>query len=423
MSYQAQLRQQLGALSTQIRTIVDTAKNENRGINADEELKFNAMSADYEKLERSIAMAEKSDKMSASAVTTLDASTMEEFQAGVRNEKGDKEHAKAFTGYLRGGMENLSPEYRALMATKVKRFENAQTSTTGSSGGFLVPQDFSKKLEEAMKFYGGILGNVASFQTETGNPFPWPTSNDTSNVGRVIGQNVQVTTTDLTFSNVTFGSFIFSSDSVLVPLALIQDSYFDIDSFVARKLGERIGRALNNKLTVGVGTTEPKGIVPSAVSAGLIYTAPNGSTTSIAFDDLTELEHTVDPAYRDGAKYMFNDAVLKSLKKLKDSANRPIWQPAQMAGQYQGAPATINDHPYVINNDMATMAAGAASVLFGDMSAYKVRRVAGENVTVLRLVERYADFLQVGYIGFLRADGGLVDAGTHPIAVLKNSAT
>ena len=153
-------------------------------------------------------------------------------------------------------------------------------------------------------------------------------------------------------------------------------------------------------------------------------TCPNGETTSIVYDDLVNLEHTVDPAYRElpTSKFMFADSTLKILKKLKDSQNRPLWQPALTASFGAGAQPTILDHGYVINSDMATMAANANSILFGDMSAYKVRKIAGD-VTVLRLVERFAEYLQVGFIGFLRRDGNLIDAGTHPIAVLQNSAT
>jgi HK97 family phage major capsid protein len=139
---------------------------------------------------------------------------------------------------------------------------------------------------------------------------------------------------------------------------------------------------------------------------------------------LVDLLHAVDPAYRNlpTSKWMFHDSTLKALRLLVDGNNRPLWQPGLTAGFGQGFPETILDKPYVINNDMPVMAANAYSVLYGDLSKYKVRRVAS-GTTVLRLVERYADYLQVGYIGFLRADGQLLDAGTHPIAAFQNSAT
>jgi HK97 family phage major capsid protein len=155
-----------------------------------------------------------------------------------------------------------------------------------------------------------------------------------------------------------------------------------------------------------------------------VVTAATGGATSVTVDNLTDLEHAVDPAYRNQptSKYMFNDSTLKALKKLKDSSNRPLWQPALTASFGQGAQPTVNDHGYLINNDMATMAANAYSILFGDLSKFKVRKVAG-GTSLLRLVERYAEFLQVGFLAFERGDSNLLDAGTHPVAMFRNSAT
>jgi HK97 family phage major capsid protein len=146
-------------------------------------------------------------------------------------------------------------------------------------------------------------------------------------------------------------------------------------------------------------------------------TSTTGETTSITYDDLVELEHSVDPAYRKNARFMMSDAALKVIKKLKDGIGRPLW----MAGLAVKEPDTINAYPYVINQDMAVPAASAKTVLFGDFSNYFIRRVAG--VQVLRLQERYAELNQVGFLCFQRWDGQLVDAGTHPIKYLQQAAS
>jgi HK97 family phage major capsid protein len=344
---------------------------------------------------------------------------------GGRNEEWQKTYSKVFSKYLRGNISSLSPEEQQIMLGTWRdaggtQIRAAQTeSTTG--GGYIIPQGFSGQLEEAMKWYGGIDGIVDSFETDTGNPLPWPTINDTTNKGRILGLNTQVTETDLVFGQIMFGAFTFCSDSILIPIQLMRDSYFDLDKEVAKLLGIRLGRLFNNKFTVGAGTTEPLGIVTAALNApggGLTYTTASGQTSTIIGDDLINLEHTVDPAYRPGGRYMLADSTLKAIKKLKDSYGRYLWLPGLAAND----PNTINGYKYVINQDMAALGTsgspvtGNAFLLFGDMSKYKVRRVAGDT-TVMRLTERYADYLQVGYQAFLRADAQLLDAGTHPIAV------
>jgi len=433
MSYAKDQREKLARLATDLRAIVATAKKDgNRGLTSEEQVKFASLEADYTAAEASIKSAERVESIDKD-LRTVDrdqiAATVGEDVYGAEAEKENKRlHNAAFSKYLRHGLEGMNAEEKNFFKMQFRgaqpgSIKNAQTLTT-TGGGYLIPQGFSDQLEEALKFFGGILGEVGEFTTETGNPMPWPTVNDTTNKGRILGVNTQVTETDLTFGQVTFNSYIFTSDSILVPLALIEDSYFNLDQFIAKSLGTRLGRLLNNKMTVGSGTNEPDGIQTAVIAEGNTTQGATGETLTMSYIDLVDTMHLVDPAYRNlpSAKWMFHDSTLKALRLLKDTAGRPLWQPGITAGFGNGFPETILDKPYIINNDMPVMAVSAYPVLFGDMSTYKVRRVAS-GTTVLRLVERYADYLQIGYIGFLRADGQLLDAGTHPIAAFQNSAT
>lgn len=438
MSYAKNLREKQARIAAQMRATVDRAKKDDRGLNTEERTQWQNMVTEFNTVEDSI----KADEQLAKIETSLGAIPEDELipafadRGPDRNSGGRKlakrdetPHGKAFAKWLRMGMSGLNPDEQGLMNRNAVGLEqwgikNAQTITT-TGGGYLIPQGFSDKLEEALKWYGGIIGEVDTFDTDTGAPLPWPTENDTMNHGHMLAINTQLATTDITFGQVMFNAFIGTSDIVLVPIALMQDSYFDMDTFVARALGTRLGRLVNNQCTIGTGGgTAPNGINTAAVAAGLIVTGATGSSTSIAYKDLTNVYHAVDPAYRarPTCKFMFHDSTLKVLRQLTDTTGRPLWQPGISAGFGTNFPPTIIDKEYVVNNDMPVMAASAYAVLFGDLSLYKVRRVAG-GVTIMRLTERYADYLQVGFLGFLRFDGQLLDAGTHPIAVWQNSAT
>lgn len=445
--YAKALREQQGRISVQIEELIGKAKSEdNRGLSAEEQEKFNKLIDDHSKFDDQIAAAEKGEaivanskkpQQSGPAIDNLQIEQIRaEFQmspAEKRRRDAEKDpRAKAFANYLRSG-ERTANEHLAVLGIGDRAAldpKNAMSTTSTSQGGALVPTGFSGELEEAKLWFGGIDGVVGKFETGSGNAFPWPTVNDTTNKGRIIGQNVQVAQTDLVFNNVTFNSYIGSSDLVLAPLALLEDSYFDLDGLIARLLGTRIGRLYNQKCTIGTGSGEPTGIVTAAVAAGNVLQLLTGSSASIAYGNLVDLEHLVDPNYREApsTRWMFPDTMLKLLKKLMDGSNRPLWQPGLTASFQQGASVMtgskprILDHEYVINNDMAIPAANAYSMLFGDLSKFKVREVTG-GTTVLVLRERYADYLQVGYIAYQRFDSNLIDAGTHPIAVLQQSAT
>jgi HK97 family phage major capsid protein len=322
---------------------------------------------------------------------------------------------------MRRGPIGLNAQQRELFDKRFQEIQAAQGTVPDTAGGYTVGQDnsFMAQIEDAQKAYGGMLETAYVFSTSGGQPLPIPTDNDTTNSGTIVGENpATAATQDITFGSVTFNGYTFTSKLVLVSNQLLQDSAFDLNGWLAGKLGTRIARAVNTYCTVGTGASQPTGVVTGAT---LGYTnggsTTSGETTSILTDDLIELEHSVDPAYRRNARYMMADAALKTIKKLKDAVGRPLWLPGLAVKE----PDTINGYPYTINQDMAVPAASAKSMLFGDFSKYFIRRIVGTQM--LRLTERYAELNQVGFIAFQRWDGQLVDAGTHPIKYLQQSAS
>lgn len=303
-------------------------------------------------------------------------------------------------------------------------------------GGYFVPRGFVYDVEEALKYYGPMLEVAEIMDTATGQPLPYPTANDTTVAGEIVGEGQQVTEKDVNVGQVLFGAFKFSTRMTKVSLELLQDSAFDIQSFLKKLFAIRLGRILNTKFTVGAGTVEPLGIVTAVVanngaanatpSYGVGLLAQGSSTntggsetggTSIGSKDIVNLEHTVDPLYRRGAKYMMHDQTLRFCKGLLDKYGRPLWKASLAVGD----PDTLNGYGYAINNDMAQIALNAQTVLFGPLNKYIIRRV--KELGVITLNERYADYGQVAYIGFARYDGNLLDAGTHPINYLQQAAS
>jgi HK97 family phage major capsid protein len=290
----------------------------------------------------------------------------------------------------------------------------AQSIGTTTAGGFTVPEGFIRSLEAALLTFGGMREVATVIRTDGVGDLPIPTANDTAQKGVILAENAQVAEQDITFGQLVLKSFKYSSKLIRVSVELLADSAIDIESFIGTSLGERIGRITNDHFTTGAGTTLPFGIVPQA-TAGV--TGAAGTATSVTIDNLVDLQHSVDPAYRTGARWMFHDSSLKAIKKLKDTQGRQLWT----AGLAVAEPDTILGHGYVINNSMAVMAANARSILFGALNKYWIRDVVG--ITLLRLDERYADFHQVGFLAFSRHDGNLLDAGTNPVKVFINGAT
>ena len=319
-----------------------------------------------------------------------------------------------FKRALQWGAQALTAEERAVFEAEcvqrnVPAELRAQGTTSGAVGAYTIPQGFLPEVVKTMKLWGPMADGaiVRELVTEGGNPLPWPTIDDTANSSAQVAENAASATTgsDLSFGQGQLDAYVHRSGVILVPLELLQDSAFNVETELVNPLiGERIGRGMNTALTTGTGSSQPNGIA-TAAGAGKTAAANN----AITFDEVLDLTHSVDPAYRGapGCRYMFHDTTLLALRKLKDGQGNYLWQMGDVRG---GQPATINGYPYSINQAMAQLTSGVNSrvMLFGDFKKYILRRVRDFNLIVMR--ERYAEALQVGFLAWTRFDGELTDA-------------
>ena len=408
-----QLREQRANVWEQMKEIMDLADSESRDLTAEETAKYDKAEADLDRLDNDIERREKFEARGTRYETVEPpgaAATMP--SDGPADESGDEAYAKAFGNFLRRGISALSAEDRALMESRFtadSAIQNAAGVGTGSAGGYAVAPGFRDKFVETMKYYGPMLAEAEVITTETGANYQWPTNDDTSNVGAILAENTQVSEQDVTLGTASLDAYMYTSKLVRVSYQLLQDSAFDFESWLARKLGERVGRILNQHFTTGTGTAQPDGI--TAPAAAVTGTGSLASTGGFSYDNLVDLTEALDPAYAGGnQKFMMHQTVRKAVRKLKDSQNRPIWEPSVQAG----VPSTLLGYEYVLNNDMATVAQNSKSLGFGDIRQAYVARIVTDLAT-LRLTERYADYLQVGFLGFQRADGTLQDGNAFKI--------
>lgn len=358
--------------------------------------------ADIEREERSLAID--------SSLSQIDDQTRAVDTRGVETRTAAEQYREAFNVFLRFGAgegSRLTAEQRQLLQANQQR---AMQTDTGAAGGYTVPDAFWAKVTEVMKYFGGVRNVAEIAATGNGQPLPWPTNDDTGNTGEIVEEGSALTELDVTFGQKTLAAFTASSKIIRVSELLLQDTGYDLEGLLSRRAGERIGRIQNTRLTTGHGASQSQGII-----AGASTGKTTSSATAIAYTEVIDLEHSVDAAYRDPSrcKYMFHDLVFAYLRKLLDSQNRPLWQPSIQ----QGAPSTFNGYSYVINNDMdSAVTSGKKTIAFGDFqSGYVVRTVAGGSMR--RLVERYAEYLQVGFFAYERFDGLVQDVNAYKLLV------
>ncbi len=427
-----ELREKRANLANQAQALLDKAEEESRDLNQEEMQQFDNIHSEIDNLKSQIDRIERQEQIDADlrhsqgAVAGANAMGGATDQNGLPNNRGgdqgnsqeeEKElRSRAFRNWMVYGMNGLEPELRQVMANQQENLpQEARALAAGldTAGGYTVFDEFRAQIETAMKLFSGVRNTRANIvRTNSGNDMQMPTSDDTSNKGERLGENTQVSEQDATFGSKTLRAYMYSSKLIRVSIQFLQDTDINnIESWLAERGGERIGRKTGEDFVTGTGNNQPEGL-ENGTSQG-----KQGSTqTSIKYDELVDMEHSIDPAYRRQAEWLLADGLLKKLKQLKDGEGRPLWVPGVAVRE----PDTILGYRYAIDYEIPKPAASKITLYFGDFSKFQIRDV--QSMQMLRLTERYADYLQVGFLLFSRHDSILLDAGTNPIKHFKQSS-
>ena len=406
-----ELREQQARIATNARAKFDEITDKTPEDRAAEiEREFDAMMAEHDKIGEKIERLKKLEEAEARANEGDDRRPRgEDVEARGKEERAKPEYKEVFAKALRFGAASLDSEERDILRAgraDVPDEMRAQSTGTDAAGGYTVPTEFSGEIDKAMAAWGPMwdANIVRELNTSNGRQIDWPTVDDTANTGRIKAENASVDddgTDDVTFGEKVLNAYVYDTGMVRIPLELLQDSAFNMEELLSDLFGERLGRTANAVLTTGTGTGQPNGIV---TASSLGKTA--ASATAITSDELIDLVHSVDPAYRSSprCRWQFNDSTLAAIRKLKDGQGNYLWQ---MGDVRTGEPNTLLGYPYSVNQAMADIGIGKKTVIFGDHSKFVVRKVMGFQVMTLR--ERYAENFQVGMVGFKRFDSELIN--------------
>lgn len=384
----------------------------------EDQTKFDGLMDEAERIDRQIAAHERMLKDDAE----------KNFSDAKRTEPGAKknEMQKGIDIFLRKGFNNLSPEEQLAV-------RNTMSTTTPSEGGYTVQTLVAKEFIDLLKAYGYMRKVASRVATENGADLSYPTSDGTAEVGELVAQNATAAAADATFGVRALNTYKFGSKIFAVPIELLQDSQIDVQAMVFQRARDRIGRIANQHFSgsttaIGTGTGMPFGLA-NAASVG--KTGTTGQTTTIIYDDLVDMVDSLDAAYLDvpittpqeptaAPGWMFSQTLRRVIRKIKDTAGRPIWTPSYDEGLAAGTPDMLLGYPVYINNDMPTPAANAKSLAFGNLHKYLIRDAM--DVKLFRFDDSaYMSKGQIGFLAWARCGGNLMDVNS--VKLYQHSAT
>ena len=325
----------------------------------------------------------------------------------------DKELAKATSEPLFGrpttGMEpaknkkvgRASDEYKQAFWNGMRNrmsyeVQNALSIGTDSEGGYLVPDEYERKLIEALDDEVFFRGLATVIRTSSGDrKIPIVTSKGEA---FWMDEGGAFTESDDAFGQTSIGAYKLGT-LIKVSDELLNDSVFNIENYISKEFGRRIGAKEEEAFFIGDGVGKPTGLFHATAGA---QTGVTTATTNITFDDVMDLYYSLRAPYRNKASWLLNDSTVKAIRKLKDGNGNYIWQPSVREGE----PDRILNRPYRTSIYVPELAAGNRVLAFGDYSYYWIADRQGRSFK--RLNELYATTGQVGFLASERVDGKLI---------------
>lgn len=370
------------------KAFLDSHRNEKGILSAEDDAAYSKMEQEITDLGKEIARMERQEALDAELNKPINSPIMNKPMGmpDMDNKSGmaSDEYKKSFWNVMKS--KTVAPNVL-----------NSLTEGTDAEGGYLVPDEFEHTLVESLEEENVFRQLAHIIQTSSGDrKIPVVATKGTASW---IDEEGAYPESDLEFDQVTIGAHKLGT-LIKVSEELLNDSAFDLESYIAKEFARRIGNKEEDAFFNGNGTGKPLGILAATGGAQVGVTA--ASSTAITADELIDLFFSLKAPYRKNAVWTVNDATIKAIRKLKDGNGQYLWQPGLLAG----APDTILGRPVYTSAYMPTIAAGAKSIAFGDFGYYWI--ADRQHRSFKKLNELYAANGQVGFLGSQRVDGKLI---------------
>ncbi len=363
------------------KNFVDTHENENGVLSAEDNATYSRMEQEIEDLTAAIDRQQRAEAREAQLNRPVNDPIIARPDAKVDEKTGRASNAyrEDFGAHLRG---------RRLV-------HNVLSEGVQADGGYLVPEEFERQIVTGLDEANVVRSLAKVITTNAERKIPVAA---THSAAQWTAENAAYTESNPTFDQKTIDAFKLT-DLVKVSIELLQDSAFDLESYIAGEFARAFGIAEEQAFCVGTGTNQPTGIFTANGGTVGVTAAATGAVTA---DELISLVYALKSPYRRNAKFLMNDATISAIRKLKDSNGAYLWQPSLQAGQ----PDRLLGYELYTSPYVPTMAANAFTVAFGDFKNYWIADRSGR--TVQRLNELYSTNGQVGFVATERVDGKVI---------------
>lgn len=383
-----ELREKRAKTWSAMETFLDSHRNEKGVLNMEDDVMYSKMEKDLDDLTNEIKRLERKDMIEAElnkpVSNPITAKPMTSDKEDEKTGRASNAYKKSFWNVMRNKHSNA-------------QILNALQEGTDSEGGFLVPDEFEHTLIESLEEENIFRKLAHVITTSTGDrKIPVVASKGSASW---VDEEGTINDSDDAFTQVSIGAYKLGT-LIKVSNELLNDSVFNLEAYISKEFGRRIGTKEEEAFFNGNGVGKPVGIFNATGGAQTGITT--ASATEIKADEIIDLFYSLKASYRKNAVWIVNDATIKAIRKLKDANGNYLWQPALTSG----TPDTLLGRPVYTSSYVPTIAAGAKTIAFGDFSYYWIADRQGRNFK--KLSELYAATDQTGFVATQRVDGKLI---------------
>lgn len=372
-------------LMNQLENLVQTCETETRAFNEEETTQYNNILTEVRSIDATLDAADQGMALQ----------KIEHRAAGGSEEQRSQEEleTRAFECYIRGIAADV--ETRA-----------AVNMTVGDNGA-VIPTSIANKIIEMVKEISPLYHLATHY--DVGGTLTIPSYDETSQkiTMAYATEFTALTSTSGKFTSISLGGFLAGA-LTKISMSLVNNSKFDIVSYVIRKMAEAVSEWIEGELINGTtGKIEGLSKVAASVTAA--------ATTAITADELIDLQESIPDKLQANCIWVMSRATRKAIRKLKDGdGNFLLNKDATSKWGY-----SLFGHDVYVSQSMPDMAAGKRTVLYLDPTGLAVKVAENPSVQVLR--EKFADEHAVGVICWMEVDSKVENK--QKVAVLDMAAS
>ena len=397
---ETELRQKMGDTVAKMRQLLDSAKD--GVLTAEQESSYDAMNTEVNDLKKQIERIVAQEKLEKSNLEAQNQAQANANKAGASAlGASDEEKAKAAAALHHDAFFAEGGYLRAKNGHMRQEFVNALEAGTDAEGGYLVPEEWEAGIIKEIAEINVIRRYARSMSTSLDKNFPVRTSRGTFTW---IDEEGAYSTNDPAYGNVKIAAFKVGG-IIQVSDELLADNAYNLASELTQDAAEEFADQEEDAFLNGTGS-KPTGLFQASSVAGVSITGTTAASASVVTaDELIDTYHGLGRKYRRNAVWVRSDAMAKQIRKLKDSDNQYLWQP----GLRQGEPDALLGRPFETSDSAPAIATGVKTILFSDLSYYRICDRLGTEVK--RLDDLYAANGQVGFRFTRRVDAKPTLAG------------